>query len=103
METASLVLTLKKPVTFEGKTYETIDLTKLEDWTVDDLIALRKKFSKFTGVDINVAGIVLPESDIEYCIFVAAEATGMPIEFFRKLPARDSGALSAAIVGFFHN
>lgn len=98
-----LNLVFKKPVKFEGKEYNSVDLSKLEDWTCDDLVNVAKKFDKATGGDISPMTAILRESDLAYCQFVAAEASGMPIEFFKQLPAREAGPLKAMVIGFFHS
>jgi hypothetical protein len=97
-----LNLTFKKTVTFEGKEYNNVDFSKLEDWSCDDVINVTKKFNKMTGADINPMDAILPEGNLEYCLFVAAEASGLPIDFFKRLPAREAGALRGLIINFFH-
>jgi hypothetical protein len=101
--TETLILTFKKPFKFEGKEYTEVDLSAMEDWTGDDLIRLTKKYNKLSGGegDGSPTSVILPESDIEYDMFVAAEATGLPLEFFHTLPAREIGTLKTLVIGFF--
>lgn len=97
-----LVLVFKKTVIFEGKEYDSIDLSDMDDWTCDDLINVTKKFNKMTGGDTSPLGAILPESNLEYCQFVGSEASGLPIDFFKQLPAREVGPLRSLIINFFH-
>jgi len=97
-----LVLKLKRPFVFESKEYNTINLTKLDEWSCDDLVKVTKKYNALTGGDTNPIGAILPESNLEYCEFVAAEASGLPIDFFKQLKARESGPLKSLIINFFH-
>jgi hypothetical protein len=101
MEKNPLIINFKKPFVFEGKEHASVDLTKLEDWSTDDLIRVGKTYAKISGNEINPMGAILPESDLEYDIFVASEASGLPLEFFKKLPANESGKLRTAIISFF--
>lgn len=102
MDENSLVLQLKKPFTFEGKEYTSVDLSKMEEWTGDDVVNIRNKFVKLASADVTAMDSILPESNLRYCQFVAAEASGLPLDFFRRLPARECGALQALVIGFFH-
>lgn len=97
-----LTLVFKKTVTFEGKEYDSVDLSKLDDWTCDDVVNLTKKFNKMTGGETSPMGAILPESNLEYNQFVGAEASGLPIDFFKQLPAREVGPLRSLIISFFH-
>lgn len=98
-----LTLVFKKSVTFEGKEYTSVDFSKLEDWTCDDVVNVTKKFNKMTEENTSAMGALLPESNLEYCQFVAAEASGLPIDFFKRLPAREAGPLRSLIISFFHS
>lgn len=97
-----LIIKLRKPYAFEGKDFETIDLTAMEDWTTDDMIRIGKKYSKLAGTDVNPASLILPENDLEYDVFIAAEATGLPLEFFHGLPVRDCSRMKTAVINFFY-
>jgi hypothetical protein len=98
-----LVWEFKRPFTFEGKEYNSVDLNKLDDWSCEDLIRVSKKFQALTGGDNSPMGAILPESNIEYDMFVAAEASGLPIDFFKQLPAKEIGTLRTLIISFFLN
>lgn len=97
-----LVLKLSKPFTFEEKEYTEVNLRKLNDWTCGDVDKVMKEFKRITGGGDSPMDAILPEANSEYVEFVAARATGLPVEFFKKLPARESGKLRAAVISFFH-
>jgi hypothetical protein len=99
---SDLILKLKKPFTFEGNVHTSIDLSVMEDWSCDDVVKVTKKFNKMTDANMNPMGAVVPESNLEYLQFVGAEATGLPLDFFKQLPARETGPLRSMIIGFFH-
>ena len=94
-------LVFKKPVIFEGKEYTSLDFSPMEDWTFDDVASISRKFNKLSGADAGPMDAVLPESNPEYDMLIAAKATGMPIDFFKRLPARETGALRSLIISFF--
>lgn len=102
-EAVSLKIKLKKPVTFEGKTYLEIDLSDLENWTCDNVIKVSRAFNKSAGKNVTPMDSILPEANLEYDLFVAAKATKLPVEFFKSLPARESGAVKTAIISFFNS
>ena len=95
-EETSLVITLKTPYKFEGKSYSEIDLTPLENITASDMIAVNKRMSK-GGIDI------MPEVTLEYACEIAARACEMPIEFYLNLPPKAAMKVKNRVVGFFFN
>lgn len=95
-EAESLVLTLPKPVVFEGTEYREIDLSGLENLTAQDMID-SDKFAQKAGTLTLV-----PATGAEFAIFMASRATGMPIEFFRLLPARAVVRLQNLVTNFFY-
>jgi hypothetical protein len=97
-----LLLRLKKPFSFEGKEYEEVDLSALETWTCDDVVNIQAKFFKLIGTEISPLDPIMLESNLKYCQFVAASASGLPLEFFQRLPATNSGTLKTLVIGFFH-
>lgn len=88
------ILTLKKPVKFEGKDYKDIDLSALDDLRAVDLIDAQRMLEN-NGVNTTV-----PEVDHGYCIFLAARATKQPIELFLTLSAPDGTALRGVVSNF---
>lgn len=94
-EENDLVLRFKKPVTFEGKTYEEIDLSKMETMNTADLIGIGGEVGR------SSSNSLLPEITLEYAIHIAARATGLPIEFFELLPMKEGVNLRAAVTHFF--
>ena len=99
--TSDLVHVLKKPYKFEEKEYTQIDLTRFEDMTGDDLSKIQGKYNQLIGAEVNTANVLLPESDLNYVMFASAEATGLPLEFFKRLPARELRSIQAIVIGFF--
>lgn len=97
-----LVFSLSRPVEFEGKSYSEINLRALNDWICDDLVKVTKTYNQVAGGSVNPMDVILPEANLEYVEFVAAKATGLPLEFFKVLPAREAGKLRTAVIAFFH-
>nr|DAF27399.1 MAG TPA: tail assembly chaperone protein [Caudoviricetes sp.] len=89
-------LSFKKPYLFEGQEYSLVNLSGLKDITARDMIEGQKHLAKsgeFTAT---------PELSLEYICFIAARVSGLPIEFFKGLPARYALALKNKIMGFFY-
>lgn len=96
-----LKISLSTPVDFEGETVSEIDLSGMENWNCEDLIKVKKEFEGMMGTDITPSSVMLPESNLEYCSIVAAEATGKPVELFKVLKAKDALKVRTAVINFF--
>ena len=81
-EDESLIVKFNKPYRFEGETYQSVDLSRIEDISAEDMIAADKYLTRSGNFS------VMPEMSLEYALFIAARATGKPVEFFRGLPRR---------------
>ena len=91
----SNVIKLAKTFKFEGKDYNEIDLTGLEDLTTADISECEKLFER------NGNFSALKEMNLEYCILVANKVTGLPVEFFNALPAREGAKVKQAVSAYF--
>lgn len=87
------IIKFGKPYIFEDETFNSVDLSEIENITASDMIATQKAMSK-NGIE------ALPEMSLEYCCIIAARVTGKPIEFFTGLPARDAVKLKNVVTGF---
>lgn len=92
----SLILKFKKPYVFEGKEYTEVDLSAMEDMTAEDLCAMGKIMTKL--------GIVNPvaEMTVDYAIYMAARASGKPVEFFKGLSPKEGIKLKNMVTGFLY-
>ena len=95
-EEESLVLKFRKPYKFEGVEYTEVDLSAMEDLTAADLCAV--------GKIMNKLGIVNPVAEMtgDYAIYMAARASGKPVEFFQGLPPKESIKLKNMVTGFLY-
>lgn len=76
------VIVLKTPYKFEGKEYPEIDLSGLDNLTVQDAVdAQRQLFG-----EQEVATATICETTTAFARVIAAKATGRPIEFFKLMP-----------------
>ncbi len=82
MDDNPFLVFFKKPFTFEGVSYESVDLSGLESLSAADMIAVNKTIER--GGTVNV----LPEMSLEYACLISARASGKPVEFFKALPPR---------------
>lgn len=95
-EDDSLILKFRKPYKFEGVEYTEVDLSAMEDMTAADLCAVGKIMTKL--------GIVNPvaEMTVDYAIYMAARASGKPVEFFQGLPPKEGIKLKNMVTGFLY-
>lgn len=86
-------VSLGKPYVFEGKEYESLDLSGLDKLTVQDAIdAQRRLFD-----EREMATALMCETTTAFARALAAKATGLPIEFFKLLPRGASRRVMAAV------
>lgn len=91
----SLIIKFKKPYKFEGKEYDEIDLSGLENLSASDMIAVNKY------MDRTASGIqVMPEVSLEYACVLASKATQRPVEFFLGLPPKQAMKVKNRVMGF---
>lgn len=95
-EEVSPVVTFGKPYFFENKEYTSIDLSGLDNLTAENMIAADKYLAT------NGVFTPMPEMSMEYSLFIASVATGLPIEFFRHLPPKDAIKVKNRVTNFFY-
>jgi hypothetical protein len=86
-------MTLRSPVNFEGKDYTEIQF----DFDILNGKALREAEKRFIREGGTPGFGALNDT---YCQCVAAEAAGMPFEFFDELKAPDYGEMTLLVRGF---
>ena len=88
-----LVLKFSKPYIFEGKEYEEVDLSCLENVTAQNMIDTQRLMQQD-------AGNILPELSLEYSCIISSQVARQPIEFFKGLPAKEAIKLKNMVTGF---
>ena len=93
---SSTLVKFSKAYRFEGKDYTEVDLSAMEDMTAADLCAVGKIMTRL--------GIVNPvaEMTVDYAIYMAARASGKPVEFFQGLPTKEGIKLKNMVTGFLY-
>jgi hypothetical protein len=86
----------KKPVLFEGLSYDSVDLSGLENLSAADMIAVNKTIER--GGTVNV----LPEMSLEYACLISARAAGRPVEFFKALPPKEALKIKNRVTSFLY-
>ena len=95
LENVNIVI-FSKPYKFEGKIYEKVDLSGLDDLTAADMIAANKVLDR-TG-----SFTFLPEMSLEYACIIAARATKLPVEFFKGLHPKEAIKIKNRVTSFFY-
>lgn len=90
------IITFSKPYTFECIQHKEIDLSRLDDLSTDDLLTAERIYTKAGGSAIN------PETTLLYSIILAHIASGVPLEFFGQLPAKESMKIKKEVFSFFY-
>lgn len=95
---SDLIIKLKKPYTFEGETYNEINLEGLENLTGLDSEEVEKLHKQRNPAFFGVLSL-----NVDYQMLIAAKATDLPVEFFKSLPLQAYNAVSLAVMGFLNN
>ena len=93
-----LVIEPKKPYLFEDKEYKTIDLSGLEELTMQDAIEAQKNV---VGAGEDTVVIYAPEASQAFIDEMAAMAAKQPVEFFNGMDIRLSGKVRTAVQSVF--
>lgn len=91
------LVTLSKPYPFEDEgNVESIDLSCLENATAETLMKVSKIMTSTGDV------MALPENDIRYALYIAAECTGYPYSFFKKFNLCDATKIKQGVMIFLN-
>jgi len=96
-ETNEGLVKFANPYTFEGKTYNEIDLSGVENLTTAELIEAEDLLAK-TGKMVMV-----PEISFPYLMVIAAKATNQPQEFFNSLPGTEGIKVKRKVANFLNS
>lgn len=91
------LIKLSKAYKFEDEgEIDSIDLSCLENATAEVLI-------KASRVMVSTGDVMaIPENDIRYALFVAAECTGIPYNFYKGLKLADAIKVKREVMAFFN-
>lgn len=88
-------ITLSKPYSFEGKEYTELEIN-FDNLTGREVSQAKKDFIR-SG---NFYGGNILQTDMDFCVYLAAKAVDQPIEFMEGLPAKDYLTVSTLAAGF---
>lgn len=86
------IVKFDKPYKFEGKEYDSLDLSGMEKMTVQDLIDIQKSIGNET------AAMYAMEMTTSFAQEMAVKATGKPVEFFKLMPRGKIKKVQAAVI-----
>ncbi len=92
-EDTTIILT--RTYHFEGKEISQLDFSGMENVTADNIIKANK-MATTTG-----HSALLPEQDLYHTLLIGADVTGLPIEFFKQIKARDAIKVKNMVTSFF--
>lgn len=97
-EVLDLHVKFRKPYHFEGKDYDGVDLSGLEDVTAGTLENVgRALLKKRPGMNPSTI-----EMTMEYASLLASRVASLPLEFFERLPAKEAMKIKTTVVGFLY-
>lgn len=90
-EDTGMVLKLKAPYTYKGKTYKEVDMSGAAELTVLDMAQAENELAAAGHVAAE------PALDYLYCCLMAARASGMDKEFFTGMPLAEATHIKNAM------
>lgn len=90
------IITLNKPVEYQGLEVREIDLKKLEDLTAQDM---NTAYDTYYALGGNRQ--IMQESTLLFAQIIAAQVTGYQMEVFERMGAKDAMLLKNRIYRFF--
>lgn len=86
---------LSRTYKFEGEEISSLCFTRLEDVTAENMI-------RANNIMMNDGtAVVVPENTLYFALIIAADTTGLPIEFFKQLKPKDAMAVRQFITNYF--
>ena len=86
------IVKFDKPYKFEGKEYDSLDLSGMEKMTVQDLIDIQKNIGN------EMAAMSVMEMTTSFAQEMAVKATGKPVEFIKLMPRGKIKKVQAAVI-----
>ncbi len=96
VEDNPLVINFTHPVKFEDSTYNSVDLSGLENLTGRDMVMTSKAMTR--SGDISV----MPEMSMEYAFMMASKAASLPVEFFYNLSPKECIKIKNRVTNFLY-
>lgn len=91
----NMKLSWKRPYLFEGKEYTELDLSGVDELTVQDSIDVQRQLME----EEDRVSMVMPEASQAYINALAAAATKKPVEFFEQMPIGLANKVRTAMQG----
>lgn len=92
-ENGKYLVKFGKPYQFEGKEYDSVDISGVEKLKVKDAMEVQKRL--FNAGETATLGVI--ETTTAFACAVAAKAAGLPIEFFQLMPRGPMRKLRTAV------
>ena len=92
---AKMKIPFSKPYNFEGKEYKDLEID-FDAITGREVSQAKRDFFR-AG---NFASSNVLQADVDFCVYLAAKAAKLPIEFMEGLPAKDYLAVSTMTASF---
>lgn len=92
-----LIFKLEKPVDYQQIHLETLDLSNLRNLNLDDMMEIYTIHAALGG-----EGTVMQEASLLFAKISAHKVTGLPLELFGQLSAKDAVKLKNRMYRFFY-
>lgn len=95
--TIPFIIPLSKPLSVNGTEYTELDLSGLEDLTIDEYSKMLKQYEKLYGAGSSA----MPEYEMDFALMVVEKVLHIPRSIMQKISAKDGANIRYAVTRFF--
>lgn len=95
--TIPFIISLSKPLSVNGTEYTELDLSGLEDLTIDEYSEMLKQYEKLNGAGSGA----MPEYEMDFALMVVEKVLHIPRSILQKVKAKDGAKIRHVVTRFF--
>lgn len=95
--TIPFIIPLSKPLSVNGTEYTELDLSGLEDLTIDEYSKMLKQYEKLYGAGSSA----MPEYEMDFALMVVEKILHIPRSILQKVKAKDGAKIRHVVTRFF--
>lgn len=95
--TIPFIIPLSKSLSVNGTEYTELDLSGLEDLTIDEYSKMLKQYEKLYGAGSSA----MPEYEMDFALMVVEKILHIPRSILQKVKAKDGAKIRHVVTRFF--
>lgn len=95
--TIPFIIPLSKSLSVNGTEYKELDLSGLEELTIDEYSKMLKQYEKLYGAGSSA----MPEYEMDFALMVVEKVLHIPRSILQKVKAKDGAKIRHVVTRFF--